>query len=205
MGLFPKEIDFFEIFDRDALNITKASVMLVALMENFDRLDERAKEIYEVEQEGDVLTHEIMKKLNKTFITPIDREDLHALAASLDDILDLIWGAVDRMVVFKIAEATNEAIEMAKELQTTTEVIHKAIHKLKEKQYGHVQDYCIEINRLENKIDRTFRDALGKLFEEIKDPILIIKWKEIYEHLEDASDKCEDVANVLEAIVLKYA
>jgi predicted phosphate transport protein (TIGR00153 family) len=205
MGLFPREIDFFEIFDRDALNITKASVMLVALMENFDRLDERAKEIYEVEQEGDVLTHEIMKKLNKTFITPIDREDLHALAASLDDILDLIWGAVDRMVVFKITEATNEAIEMSKELQTTTEVIHKAIHKLKEKQYGHVQDYCIEINRLENKIDRTFRDALGKLFEEIKDPILIIKWKEIYEHLEDASDKCEDVANVLEAIVLKYA
>jgi predicted phosphate transport protein (TIGR00153 family) len=205
MGLFPREIDFFEIFDRDALNITKASVMLVALMENFDRLDERAKEIYEVEQEGDVLTHEIMKKLNKTFITPIDREDLHALAASLDDILDLIWGAVDRMVVFKITKATDEAIEMAKELQTTTEVIHKAIHKLKEKQYGHVQDYCIEINRLENKIDRTFRDALGKLFEEVKDPILIIKWKEIYEHLEDASDKCEDVANVLEAIVLKYA
>ena len=205
MGFFPKDIDFFEVFDRDSLNITKASVLLVALMEKFDRLEERAKEIYEVEQEGDVLTHEIMKNLNKTFITPIDREDLHALASSLDDILDLIWGAVDRMVVFKITEATNEAIAMAKELQTTTEVIHKAIHKLKEKQYGHVQDYCIEINRLENKIDRIFRDALGKLFDEIKDPILIIKWKEIYEHLEDASDKCEDVANVLEAIVLKYA
>lgn len=205
MGFFPHETDFFEIFDRDALNITKASVMLVALMENFERLEERAKEIYEVEQEGDVLTHEIMKKLNKTFITPIDREDLHALASSLDDILDLIWGAVDRMVVFKLTEATHEAILMSKELQTTTEVIHKAIHKLKEKQYGHVQDYCIEINRLENKIDRIFRDALGKLFEEVKDPILIIKWKEIYEHLEDASDKCEDVANVLEAIVLKYA
>lgn len=205
MGLFPQETDFFEIFDRDALNITKASVMLVALMENFERVEERAKEIYEVEQEGDVLTHEIMKKLNKTFITPIDREDLHALAASLDDILDLIWGAVDRMVVFKLTSATAEAIAMAKELQTTTEVIHKAMHKLKEKQYGHVQDYCIEINRLENKIDRIFRDALGKLFEEVKDPILIIKWKEIYEHLEDASDKCEDVANVLEAIVLKYA
>jgi len=205
MGFFPKETDFFEIFDRDALNITKASVMLVALMENFERLEERAKEIYEVEQEGDVLTHEIMKKLNTTFITPIDREDLHELAASLDDILDLIWGAVDRMVVFKLTEATDEAILMAKELQTTTEVIHKAIHKLKEKQYAHVQDYCIEINRLENKIDRIFRDALGRLFEEVKDPILIIKWKEIYEHLEDASDKCEDVANVLEAIVLKYA
>lgn len=205
MGLFPKEIDFFEILDRASLNITKAGVLLVALMENFDRLEERAKEIYEVEQEGDVLTHEIMKKLNKTFITPIDREDLHALASSLDDILDLIWGAVDRIVVFKIKETTKEAISMAKDVHTTTEVIHKAIHKLKEKQYAHVQDHCIEINRLENRVDRDFRDALGKLFEEVTDPILIIKWKEIYEHLEDASDKCEDVANVLESIVLKYA
>ena len=205
MGLFPKTVDFFEIFDRAALNITKAGVLLVALMENFDRLEERAKEIYEVEQEGDILTHEIMKKLNKTFVTPIDREDLYALASRLDDILDLIWGAVDRLVVFKITEATKEAVSMAKDIQTTTEVIHKAIHKLKEKQYGHVQEYCIEINRLENLIDRDFRDALGKLFDEIKDPILIIKWKEIYEHLENASDKCEDVANVLESIVLKHA
>ncbi|MDA8083321.1 MAG: DUF47 family protein, partial [Nitrospiraceae bacterium] len=190
MALFPKEIDFFEIFDRAALNITKASVLLVAMLEKFDRLEERAKEIYEVEQEGDVLTHEIMKKLNKTFITPIDREDLHALASSLDDIIDLIWGAVDRVVVFKIEEPTKEAVSMAKDIQATTEVIHKAIHKLREKQYAHVQDYCIEINRLENQVDRDFRDALGKLFEEIRDPILIIKWKEIYEHLEDASDKC---------------
>jgi len=205
MGLFPKEIDFFEIFDRAALNLTKAGVLLVALMEKFDRLEERAKEIYEVEQEGDILTHEIMKKLNKTFITPIDREDLYALASRLDDVLDLIWGAVDRLVVFKLTEATNEAIAMSKDVLATTEVLHKAIHKLKEKQYTHVQEYCIEVNRLENRIDRDFRDALGKLFEEIKDPILIIKWKEIYEHLEDASDKCEDVANIIEAIVLKHA
>jgi len=205
MGLFPKEIDFFEIFDRASLNITKAGVMLVAMMENFDRLEERSKEIYEVEQEGDVLTHEIMKKLNKTFITPIDREDLYALASRLDDILDLIWAAVDRLVVFKITETTKEAVTMSKDILATTELIHKAIHKLKEKQYAHVQDHCIEINRLENRIDRDFRDALGRLFDEVKDPILIIKWKEIYEHLEDASDKCEDVANVLEAIVLKYA
>ena len=205
MKLFPKEIDFFEIFDRASQNLMKASGLLVALMENFDNLEARAKEIYEVEQEGDILTHEIMKKLNKTFITPIDREDLHALAASLDDVLDLIWGAVDRILVFRITESTKEAISMSKDLLTTTEVMHKAIHKLKEKNYAHVQEYCIEINRLENRIDRDFRDALGKLFDEIRDPILIIKWKEVYEHLEDASDKCEDVANVIEAIVLKYA
>lgn len=205
MRLFPKSIDFFEVFDRASLNLTKATTLLVSLMENFDNIEARAKEIYEVEQEGDILTHEIMKKLNKTFITPIDREDLHTLASRLDDVLDLIWGAVDRLSVFKVMESTREAVSMSKDLLTTTELIHKAIRKLKEKNYSHMQEYCIEINRLENRIDRDFRDALGKLFDEIKDPLLIIKWKEIYEHLEDASDKCEDVANVLEAIVLKYA
>src|SRR5574340_539512 len=205
MGLFPKETDFFEIFDRASVNVTKAASLLVDLMEKFDNIEARAKEIYEVEQEGDILTHEIMKNLNKTFITPIDREDLHSLAASMDDVLDLIWGAVDRLLVFKIRETTKEAISMSKDLLVTTEVMQKAITNLKEKNYVHIQDYCIEINRLENTIDRDFRDALGKLFDEVKDPILIIKWKEIYEHLEDASDRCEDVADVLEAIVLKYA
>lgn len=206
MKLFPKEIDFFEIFDRAALNLTKAATLLVELMENFDNIEARAKAIYEVEQEGDILTHEIMKKLNKSFITPIDREDLHALASSLDDVVDLIWGAVDRLSVFKVKESTKEAISMSKNLLLTAEVIHKAIQKLKEKNYSHLQEYCIEINRLENKIDRDFRDALGRLFTDMQDdPILVIKWKEIYEHLEDASDRCEDVANVLEAIVLKYA
>ncbi|MBI5101015.1 MAG: DUF47 domain-containing protein [Nitrospirae bacterium] len=205
MKLFPKEVDFFEIFDRASLNITKAAALLVDLMENFNNIEQRAKEIYEVEQEGDILTHEIMKKLNKTFITPIDREDLHALASSLDDVLDLIWGAVDRLSLFRLTASTKEAVSMSKDLHATCEAMHKAIQKLKEKNYSHVQEYCIEINRLENVVDRDFRDALGKLFDEIKDPVLIIKWKEIYEHLEDASDKCEDVANVLEAIVLKYA
>jgi len=205
MKLFPKDTDFFEIFDKASLNLTKAATLLVALMENFDNIEARVKEIYEVEQEGDILTHDIMKKLNKTFITPIDREDLHALASRLDDVLDLIWAAVDRLSVFKVKESTKEAISMSKDLLATVEMIHKAIKKLKEKDYSYVQEYCIEINRLENRIDRDFRDALGRLFDEFKDPILIIKWKEIYEHLEDASDKSEDVANTLESIVLKHA
>ncbi len=205
MKLFPKETDFFEIFDKVALNVTKAATLLVSLMENFQNIEEKSKEIYEVEQEGDILTHDIMKKLNKTFITPIDREDLHLLASRLDDVLDLIWAAVDRLTVFRIRESTPEVVEMAKDLLLTTEVIQKAIHKLREKKYSHVQEFCIEINRLENRVDRAFRDALGKLFDDIKDPILIIKWKEIYEHLEDASDRCEDVANILESIVLKHA
>ncbi len=205
MKLFPKEIDFFEIFDKTSLNITKAASLMVDLMESFDNVEARAKEIHEIEQDSDMLTHDIMKKLNKTFITPIDREDLYALASRMDDVIDLIWAVVDRIAVFRIKESTPEAISMSKDLLTTAEVMHKAIKKLKEKNYSHVQEFCIEINRLENRIDRGFRDALGRLFDEVKDPVLIIKWKEVYEHLEDASDRCEDVANVLEAIVLKYA
>lgn len=205
MRIFPKEVDFFEIFDRAASNIKKAAELLVSLTENFDNISQRAKEIYEVEQDGDMLTHDIMRKLNKTFVTPIDREDLHALASRLDDVLDLIWASVDRITVFKLTETTKEVIAMAQNLLMTAEVIQKAIKKLKEKNYSHVQEYCIEINRLENRMDRDFRDALGNLFENIKDPVLIIKWKEVYEHLEDASDRCEDVANIIEGIVLKHA
>ncbi len=205
MKFFPKEIDFFEIFDKTSLNITKAASSLVDLMESFDNIEARAKDIHEIEQDSDMLTHDIMKKLNKTFITPIDREDLYSLASRMDDVIDLIWAVADRIAVFKVKEPMPEAIVMAKDILTTAEVMHKAVRKLKEKNYAHVQEYCIEINRLENRVDRGFRDALGKLFDDVKDPILIIKWKEIYEHLEDASDRCEDVANVLEAIVLKYA
>jgi len=205
MKFFPKEIDFFEIFDKTSLNITKAASQLVDFMENFDNPEVRAKEIHEIEQDSDMLTHDIMKKLNKTFITPIDREDLYALASRMDDVIDLIWAVADRISVFKWKEPMPEAIVMSKDILTTAEVMHKAVKKLKEKNYAHVQEYCIEINRLENRVDRGFRDARGKLFDDVKDPILIIKWKEIYEHLEDASDRCEDVANVLESIVLKYA
>jgi predicted phosphate transport protein (TIGR00153 family) len=203
--LFPKEVDFFEIFEKVAENITHAATLLVGIMENFSALVAWAKEIHELEQEGDLLTHDIIRKLNKTFITPIDREDIHALATTLDDIIDLIWAAVDRLTVFKLTSSTKWAVTISRDLLMTIEIVQKAIKKLKEKNYSHVQEYCIEINKLENRLDREFRDALGHLFDEVKDPILIIKWKEIYEHLEDASDKCEDVANILESIVLKHA
>jgi len=206
MRLFPKEIDFFEIFDKAASNLVRATSLLCALMENYDELPARTKEIYEAEQEGDMLTHDIMRKLNKTFLTPLDREDIHSLACRMDDVLDLIWGGVDRMMVFKVEKPTSAAVAIAKDLHTTTEVLQKAIKELRLKEWGHVQEHCIEINRLENRIDRTFRDALGKLFVEFSDdPMLVIKWKEIYEHLEDASDRCEDVANIIEGIVLKHA
>lgn len=206
MRLFPKEIDFFEIFDKAALNVTHAASLLVELLENLDDVEARTKKIRDAEHEGDMLTHDIIKKLNKTFVTPIDREDIYTLASRLDDVIDLIWSAAERILMFRIKGATYEAVSIAKNLLLTTEFMHKAIKKLKEKNYAHVQELCIEVNRLENRIDTDFRNALGKLFEEgCNDPISVIKWKEIYENLETASDRCEDVANVLEAIVLKHA
>ena len=205
MKLFPKSVDFFDTFELIATNISNAAEEFVELLENIHEINKRAKIIHEMEQDGDMFTHDVMKKLHKTFITPIDREDLYALASRLDDILDALWAAADRMTVFKLNESTKWSLTMAKDLHTTVELVHRAIKKLKAKNYSHVQDVCIEINKFENKIDRGFRDALAELFDEIKDPILIIKWKEIYEHIEVASDRCEDVANILEAIVLKHA
>jgi len=202
---FPKETDFFGIFESAAKNLNRAAVLLVEMMEDFSTAEVKAKQIYEAEQEGDMLTHEVMRKLNKTFLTPVDREDIHALVSRIDDIVDLIWAAVDRVILFKLESSTPEAIDLSKNLLSTTEIITKAITTLKGKKYSYVQEYCIEINRLENRADRIFRAALAKLFDEVKDPILVIKLKEVYEHLEEAFDKCEDVANILESIVLKHA
>ena len=205
MALFPKKIDFFEQFDLAVKNLFSATNLLVDMLNNFETFEKRAKEIYEFEQEGDMITHNIMKDLNKTFLTPIDREDIHALSSRIDDVLDLIWAAVDRMVMYKIDKPTPEVISIAEDLQMTAEVLIKSIRELRTKQYAQVQEHCIEVNRLENRIDRKYRDALARLINGQHDPVYIIKWKDIYELFEDASDRAEDIANILEAIVLKYA
>ncbi|HBH60616.1 MAG TPA: DUF47 domain-containing protein [Nitrospiraceae bacterium] len=201
----PQETDFFSMFEKAVLNVNKSACLLVEMMENMAIGEAKAKEIFEAEQEGDMLTHEVMRKLNKTFLTPVDREDIHALICRIDDVVDLIWASVDRAVLFKLDSAPPEAVDLCKTLRETTGFIIKAVGCLKDKKYSYIQEYCIEINRLENRADRIFREALVKLFDDIKDPILVIKWKEVYEHLEDASDACEDVANILESIVLKHA
>jgi predicted phosphate transport protein (TIGR00153 family) len=205
MALFPKKIDFFEILDRALDNVSKATNVLVDTFNNFENFEKKAKTIYEFEQDGDMFTHDIMKELNKTFLTPIDREDIHELAARIDDVLDLIWAAVDRMVVYKIEKPTPEVISIAEDLQMTADILKKSLKELRAKQYSHVQEHCIEINRLENRIDRKYRDALGKLLNDNSDPVYIIKWKDIYQLFEDASDRAEDIANILEGIVLKHA
>jgi uncharacterized protein Yka (UPF0111/DUF47 family) len=202
---FPKETDFFRMFEKAALNLNKGASLLVEMMENFSDAEAKAKQIYEAEQDGDMLTHEVMRELNKTFLTPVDREDIHSLVSNIDDILDLIWAVADRTILFKLSTSTAEAIELSKILFSTTEIITKSVSALKGKKYPYVQEFCIEINRLENHGDSIFREALAKIFDEISDPILVIKLKEVYEHLEEALDKCEDVADILESIVIKNA
>ena len=205
MKIFPRQIDFFEIFDRAIANVANAAELIEDLFTNFEDVPRKVQEIHDLEQEGDILTHDIMRRLNQTFLTPIDREDIHALASTIDDVLDLLWGTADRLIIYDIKEPTRAAIHLAGELRTTTIAIQKAVRELRNKDYAHVQEHCIEINRLENSIDRIFRDAIGSLFKDYDDPKMIIKWKDLYEHLEDAADRCEDVANILESIVLKHA
>lgn len=202
-NLIPKEDKFFKLFDEAAANIFKAAKIMKDMVDNYAQAELRAKEIFDAEYEGDRITHEVIRHLNKTFITPFDREDIYNLASKMDDILDLIEAVTDRMIVYKIEEPTIECKKLVEIILRATEVITWGVSNLKN--LGKIYDHCIEINRLENEADRVTRDAIGRLFDEEKDPVAIIKWKEIYEKLEDTTDSCEDVANILESVVLKNA
>jgi len=202
-SFMPKDDRFFQLFEESAQNIFKGSKLLKEMVDNYSEAEAKAKEIFDVEFEGDRITHDIIRHLNKTFITPLDREDIYNLASKMDDILDLIESVTDRMVIYKIEEPTPEACKLVDIILRMTEVITWGVSNLKN--LGHVYDHCIEINRLENEADRVARDAISRLFDQEKDPIAVIKWKEIYEKLEDTTDSCEDVANILESVVLKNA
>jgi predicted phosphate transport protein (TIGR00153 family) len=205
MKFIRRGTDFFEIFDGMGKNLVQASTKLVAFFEDFNNMESKIKEIRDLEHDNDLLTHEVIRKLNQTFLTPIDREDIHSLASRMDDILDLMWGAAQRAQLFKLKESTKDAAALAKTLAVMIELVYKTFRYLRDKKYSFIQDCCVEIHGLENEADEIFRSILGRMFDEVKDPILIIKWKEIYENLESATDRCEDVANTLESIVLKYA
>ena len=199
----PREEKFFEMFEAAARNIHRGAELLVEMMEDYHDPEKQADAILQVEHQGDTITHDIIHKLNQTFITPIDREDIYSLASALDDVLDLIEAVSDRMLMYRVQEPTEVAKQLAVVIRKSTSEIVKGVTLLGKA--GDVSPHCIEINRLENEADRLSRDAVAGLFHQEQDPITILKWKELYEHLEEATDRCEDVANVLEAITLKYA
>jgi len=201
-GLIPKEEAFFDLFKQAAHNVIEGSRLLKEMMEDHRDLHGKAKKIKEVEHVGDGITHDIAVRLNQTFITPIDREDIHDLASALDDILDAVEAVADRFVIYKIARPTESAIRLADILYRASVAVGCGVDRIG-MSHTQVKEYGVQVNSLENEADRVSRDAISELFEKEIDPISVIKWKEIYETFEEGTDRCEDVANVIERIVLK--
>lgn len=204
LGMSPKEEKFFVMFQNMTKIIVQGAELLKEMLDNFDHPHEYQQRIKEIEHQGDQQTHEIIRKLNTSFITPFDREDIYSLAAALDDVLDFIDSSAAHIVMYKIEKPTESAKELAFIILKCCQAIDKAMAHLG-KDLEHIADLCIEVNSLENEGDRIRRASIGDLFENEKDPIKLIKWKEIYEILERAIDECEDVVNILESLVLKHA
>lgn len=206
MGIIPRENKFFFFLEKISQNVVEGAKALCDFIKNFDGGVDKAKKVLEREHEGDILTHEIIDLLNRSFITPIDREDIHGLVTSLDDIIDLIEEVADRIVMYKVAMPEVNALKLAEIVLAASEEVNKAIQGMKNlKRSRRILDHCIEVNRLENEGDRLSREALATLLNEGDDPVYVIKLKEIFECLESAIDKCEDVANIIESVVVKYA
>jgi uncharacterized protein len=203
-GLIPKDEKFFEMFKAMTQNTILGAEELKDMLDNFVDPIASQRRIKELEHKGDHLTHEIIKKLNKSFITPFDREDIYALASGLDDVMDLIDASAQRFVMYNVERPTPEAQQLAFIILKGCQAIAKAVALLGGN-LDRLNEYCVEVNALENEADRVSREAISRLFDEEKDPIQLIKWKEIYETLEKATDKCEDAANVLESVVVKNA
>lgn len=204
MRLFPREETFLPQFARGAEVIVEAARVLDALAAAPVLDDQRAVRIKQLEHQGDQIAHETFDLLNRTWITPIDREDIHVLVRNLDDVLDFIDAAAARIVLYRIATSTPELKKITSIIVQSAEAIQKALSLLSDLKHSRqILDACVEINRLENEADTVAQLAIGRLFNDSKDPIEVMKWKEIYDFVEGATDRCEDVANTLEAIVIK--
>lgn len=202
-SLLPKEDEYFTLFSQMTAKMQEASNALVELVQgdpaNFEAV---AKKIKDAEHDCDAITHEITTKLNKSFITPFDREDIFALSVSLDDVIDYIDAAARAILMYDIKEISEHAKHLAKVIQTLTIEINSAISMLKKP--NNMNQHIVEIHRLENEADDVYFRAIGELFHNTTDVLSVIKWKELYEILESATDKCENVANIIESIMLKH-
>ena len=206
LPFIPKEQKFSGLFEESAQNIVKASQALKEMVDSWQFIDSRVAEITELEHRGDTITHQIISLLHRTFVTPFDREDIALLAHTMDDILDFIHAASDAMFIYKIERPTERSKELADIIVQGATEVEKAVRGLRRRsELRNILERCVEINRLENMADRIFRAAMAELFDNAADITMVIKWREIYEHMEAATDRCEDVANVLEGVALKHA
>ena len=200
----PKKVDFLDLFDRASANTVQGVTFFREILEDLSDLPSKVEKLKEFEHEGDRITHEAIAKLNATFITPFDREDIHSLATRLDDILDSTDAAAQRLVVYHITRVPPQLKSLADLLVASAKEVHKAVVVLHDaKSHKEALAACVEINRLENDADVLHREALGDLFANTPDAIEVLKLKDLYAFLEDATDRCEDVANSIETIILK--
>ncbi len=206
MRLFPKEENFFEYFEELANKILEGSRFFLEMTQKRDYSAAKVAKLKEIEHEADVITHNTYEKMHKTFLTPIDREDIYALVNKMDSVMDVIEATGIRIHMYKVKKPDDEIIKQAQILYEAANKIKEIIHGLRDmKNSKMILDGCVEINTLENAGDVVLRTIITNLFEKEHDAIELIKWKEIFERLEEAIDVCEDVSNIVEGIVLKHA
>ena len=203
MRLIPKERKFFRMFRDVSENLTEGARLLHDILKNPDDLAQRINKLQEIEHRGDDMTHDIIRMLNQTFITPFDREDIHELASNLDDVMDAMDGTARRTQIFRLGASPQGVLRLVDVLQKMMGVLAEAVSRLKKG--DDVMRYCVEAKQLEEEGDSIYHEALGQLFEKERDAIELIKWKEIYDNLEGTLDQAEDVANVVESITIKHA
>ena len=201
--LIPREERFFDLFVEDAANVLDGARQLEAMLRSFDNPDKSAKKIREVEHKGDDISHDIGRRLESTFVTPFDREEIHALISGLDDILDLIEEVADTFVLYRIESPTKTSVKQAALIVQACETLHLALTNLRG--FKDLDRYIVEVHRIENEGDRLARSAIASLFDDGAKTLEILKWKDVYALLEDTIDKCEDVADLIERIVVKHA
>lgn len=204
--LIPQEHDFFKGFEEAATESVRAAKLLLRLTENYQDADLLAREIEAIEHACDDITHGALDRLNKVFITPLDREDIHAIVIRIDDVVDMINTSAGRMAFLNIGTPTTHSINMAKQIVRGCEKMSEAMRGLRfTKNYEQVTRDCIAIHEMENATDDIFHDALANLFQTEKDPIAVIKWKDIYEMMEAVTDRLEGVANVIHGVIVKMS
>ena len=204
-SITPRDTGFYDLFEQETSNLVVAAEKLVDFFDNYEDVEEKAKQLKDLEHQGDIITHEIIQRLHRTFVTPIDREDITLLAHSLDDVMDFIEAAGRTARLYNIAKPTERARELAHIVAKVAYKLNEVMSHLRRRdQFKWILEQCVEINTLENEADDVHHAALAELFEVCHlNACEVIKWREIYEHLENATDRGEDVANVLEGIVLK--
>ncbi len=203
LRMIPREERFFDLFAGDAANVLTGARMLEAMLRSFDDLERRNAELREIEHRGDEISHDIGHRLEGTFVTPFDREDIHSLISGLDDVLDMIEEVGDTFLLYRIDAPTAIAVQQAAIIVKQCELLHEALLHLRG--FKDLDRYWIEVHRLENEGDQLVRGAIAGLFEDDPDPIQVIKWRKLYGLLEEAIDLSEDVANIIERIVVKHA